>query len=432
MKKIWFVLILLISFGFYTPANAYIDPGTGSMLFSIVLGACSTLFFILHTIFIKIKTFSFKKCDLSKFNVPFAIYNEGNQYFNIFKPIIDEFESRKIPLVYYTSEKDDIIFKNEYKYVHSEYIGKGIEAYSKLAFLKADICLMTTPGLDVFQLKRSKFVKYYCHIFHAVASSMGYRLYSLDYYDAVLLNGSFQEKIIRGIESKRKNVRKKELKVVGCTYLDVLSEKLKELKIKKDNSVKTILLAPTWGESSIINKYGEQLIDKLVEMDCNIIIRPHPQSLKVEKNIIDKLTKKYSNCPNLSWDYEVENLKSLAMADIMISDFSGVIFDYAFLFNRPIVYVNNEVNREIYDYSVLDEEPWLYQKIRKIGVELTKENFSQIKNIIENLNQNETIEKEIYNAKEEAWQSIGESGKNAVDFLIKKQQELAGNDTNSI
>lgn len=432
MKKIWFVLIFLISFGFYTPANAYIDPGTGSMLFSIVLGCCSTLFFIFHTILIKIKTFSFKKCDLSKCHTPFVIYNEGKQYFNIFKPIIDEFELRKIPLIYYTSEKDDIIFQNEYKYVKSEYIGKGLEAYSKLAFLKADICLMTTPGLDVFQLKRSKFVKYYCHIFHAVASSMGYRLFSLDYYDGVLLNGSFQKDIIRCIESKRRNVVEKELEVIGCTYLDVLNEKLKKLEIKKDNTVKTILLAPTWGESSILNKYGEELIDRLVEMDWNIIIRPHPQSLKVEKDIIDKLTKKYSNYNNLSWDYEVENLKSLAMADIMISDFSGVIFDYAFLFNRPVIYVNNEVNREIYDYSVLDEEPWLYQKIRKIGFELTKENFSQIRNIIENLNQNETIEKEIQIAKQEAWQSIGESGKNAVDFLVKKQQELAGNDTNSI
>jgi len=43
--------------------------------------------------------------------------------------------------------------------VEAKYIGTGTKAYSYLRFLEADVCAMTTPGLDVLQIKRSKGVK---------------------------------------------------------------------------------------------------------------------------------------------------------------------------------------------------------------------------------------------------------------------------------
>jgi hypothetical protein len=43
----------------------YIDPGTGSALFSIFIGAAATLYFLVHAIVIKIKTgFSFNKVSI--------------------------------------------------------------------------------------------------------------------------------------------------------------------------------------------------------------------------------------------------------------------------------------------------------------------------------------------------------------------------------
>ena len=58
--------------------------------------------------------------------------------------------------------------------------------------LSAGIVLMTTPGIQVYQLKRSKNVKHYSHIFHSCTDSTMYRLFGLDYFDSVLMTGDYQ------------------------------------------------------------------------------------------------------------------------------------------------------------------------------------------------------------------------------------------------
>ena len=88
----------------------YIDPGTGSMLFSILIGAAATLYFLAKAAIIKIKmTMAGKKGDSAAVDSsykPYVIYSEGKQYWNVFKPVVQEFEKRKISLAYYTSSKD--------------------------------------------------------------------------------------------------------------------------------------------------------------------------------------------------------------------------------------------------------------------------------------------------------------------------------------
>lgn len=204
--------------------------------------------------------------------------------------------------------------------------------------------------------------------------------------------------------------------------MDLLSSRVSALP-KKDNCF-NVLVAPSWWENGILKKYGLKLLDLLAESDWHIVIRPHPQSLIVEKDIIENLKKRYKDKQNISWNFDVDNLKVLASADVLISDFSCIIFDYAFLFNRPFIYVNQEMNREIYDMSDLDEEPWRYKAIREIGTELTKDNFKNIVSIIKNMSNNQQVLDAIQKAKNIAWQKQGESAKNVADFLIKKQKEL--------
>ena len=153
---------------FTTFLPLYIDPGTGSMLFSILIGAAATVFFLFRALILKVKFFFSGKKDgsaqVDSSYKPYVIYNEGNQYWNTFKPIVEEFEARKIPLEYLTSSKTDPIFEQKYNYVKAEFIGEGNSAFAKLNMLSAGIVLMTTPGLQVYQLKRSKNVKHYSHI----------------------------------------------------------------------------------------------------------------------------------------------------------------------------------------------------------------------------------------------------------------------------
>ena len=394
----------------------YIDPGTGSMLFSIFIGLAAALYYFFKMAIIKFKFFfTGKNAVAEDSKEPIAIYCEANHYWYVFKPILDELEKRKQSAVYYTSVEKDRFFDQNYSFIKGKYIGEGNKAFAFLNFIHADICLMTTPGLDVYQLRRSKFVKHYSHILHGV-DDVVYELFGIDFYDSILLSGDYQKDGIREIESKR-GIHQKDLVTVGSTYLDSFNEKIKSMKIDKSEKV-TVLLAPSWGVNSILVKFGKKILDVLASSDYNVIIRPHPQSLKSEPNIINGLKEHYKE--RFTWDFAPENLDSLSKADIMISDFSSVIFDYCFLFDRPFLYCRQDFNMEISDAGDLDEEPWKFRILEKIGIELKEENFPKFTEIVEKALKDDNLSKERKLAKSVAWQNIGESGKRTVDFLLSK------------
>ena len=406
----------------------YIDPGTGSALFSILIGAAATVYFLGRALFIKLKVI-FSGGRISKSYAvenPYVIYNEGSQYSNVFKPVLDEFEARGINILYLSSDKNDPLLNESYNYVKKEFIGEKNKAFLRLNMLKASVVLMTTPGLDVYQLKRSKGVKHYSHVLHAPCDATLYRLFGIDYFDSIMLSGDYQAKDIRVLEEKR-GLKAKKLITVGCTYLDVFAEKIKQIP-KEENRPFTVLVSPSWGPSSILSLFGEKLLDPLVKTGFRIIVRPHPQSKKSESNILEKLETKYKDAPNLHWDYERENIYSLAKSDVMISDFSGIIFDYTFLFDKPVLYVRQGFDLRPYDADDLGEDAvdnlWHFKVLKEIGIQLKEEDFSSIGEIIKNASDSDELRQARQRAKDTAWQYRGEAGKRTTDYLLSINKEI--------
>lgn len=398
----------------------YIDPGTGSMLFSILIGAAATLFFVAKAAWIKLKILLSGKKDGSGIvdasYKTYVIYNEGNQYWNVFKPVADEFEKRKIPLMYYTSSKTDPIFDQKYEFVTSEYIGEGNTAFAKLNMLSAGFVLMTTPGLQVYQLKRSKSVKHYSHVLHMPNDATTYRLFGLDYFDSVLLTGDYQKDDIRTLE-KNRGINSKDLVTVGCSYLDVLSEKINSIPAE-ENHVFTVLVSPSWGEVGVLKRFGERLLDPLAATGWKIIVRPHPQSKKSEADMLKRLEERYKDYANVEWDYNRDNIYSMKKADIMISDFSGIVFDYTFLCNKPVMYVNTDMDLRPYDAYDLNKQLWQFSVLEKIGIKLEEKDFANIKEVIQNASDSPELAEQRKIAKETAWMNIGKAGEKIADYMI--------------
>lgn len=398
----------------------YIDPGTGSMLFSIFIGLATTLYFVIKALFIKFKyVFSAKKDSLVEVvTSPIVIYNEGKQYCSLFYPILREFEKRHESVLYLTSYEDDLYLNQSSEYVKAEFIGKGNKAFAKLNFLSCDVLLLTTPGLDVYQLKKVRTVKHYSHIVHMTSDATAYRLFGLDYFDSVLLSGDYQKKDIQYLENLR-NLEKKELVTVGCPYLDEAFTNLNKYE-KTDDF--TVLVSPTWGPSGLLSKYGQKLLESLATTGWKIIVRPHPQSKSSEADLLEKLTEHFKDNKNIIWDYEKDNMIAMSKSDIMISDFSGIIFDYVFLFNNPLLFVDVNFDKTPYDLDDLPHEAWQFETLNKIGVQIKEEDFSNIKNIIENSVSSEQLINNRQIAKSEAWMYQNESARRVVDFLISKKK----------
>ena len=403
---------------------SYIDPGTGSMLFTLFIGLLTTGYFFLKKVWIKIKFLFTSGGSKGKDegNLPYVIFSDHKRYWNVFKPICDEFEKRGVELHYWTASEDDPALGTPYEHVKCEFIGEGNKAFARLNMMSADVVLSTTPGLDVLQWKRSKDVKWYVHTLHAVGSAAGYRMFGLDYYDAVLLSGQFQVDELRELEEPR-GLPAKDLRIVGCTYLDVMAERLKTME-PAHNERPCVLLAPSWGSSSILSVYGAKIIDALLETGYEIVIRPHPQSMTAEKDLLEGLMAKYPNSDDLSWNFDNDNFEILNRADIMISDFSGVVFDYALVFDKPIIFTQSSFDNSVYDAAWLDKPLWKFSIYPTLGIELSEDQFPQMREVIDRVIADTSLAEGRERAREQAWAHRGESVERTVEYLIEKHGEL--------
>jgi hypothetical protein len=424
-KKMKAYIVLFLIF-FATPLFAYIDPGTGSMLFSLLTGIAVTAFFFFKNLLLKLKSASPGKNAVKTREgtsaASLVIYSEGKQYWNVFKPVVEELALRGIPCVYCSSGEDDPGLSFPSPLVRGEFIGKGNAAFRFLNFLEADICLMTTPGLDVLQLKRSPGVRHYAHILHMVTDATSYRLFGLDYYDSVFLTGEYQKKDLRKLEELRGTPRR-ELFVTGCAYLDVLARRAGELSLEDDRG-KTALVAPSWGANGILRRYGLKLLEPLAQSSYRIIIRPHPQSLISEKDTIETLRSRLDSFGNVEWNFDTENLRALSRSDVLISDFSGVVFDYAFLFERPVVYPRFDFDKRPYDLADIEEEAWTFRAIRELGEPVNEEDFGRIEELLDGVIGNGGKKEAIRRLKNEAYMYPGEAGKRAVDALVDIRERI--------
>lgn len=402
----------------------YIDPGTGSMLFTILVGVLGAGIYALRNLFVKLR-FLLSGGAVEKDNskkIPIAIFTDSKRYWNTFEPICEEFEKRKQNLVYMTASPDDPALKRDFQYVKAEFIGEGNKAFAKLNLLNADIVMSSTPGLDVYQWKRSKDVKYYIHIPHAASDISCYRMFGIDYYDSILLSGQYQIDQVRQLEALRE-LPAKELKIVGVPYLDEMKKRLESAGPAPDHKT-TVLLAPSWGPNSILNRYGSRIFDALLKTGYHIVVRPHPQSYTSEKELIESLQKQYPDSEQLEWNRDNDNFEILRRSDIMISDFSGVIFDFSLVFDKPVVYADTSFDKSVYDACWLDEEMWTFRILPRIGEQLTEDNLDSIKSVIDSCISDPKYKAGLAQAKAEAWENMGNATVATVDYLTEKYSEL--------
>ena len=161
---------------------SYIDPGTGSMLFTILVGVLGAGLYAAREAAVKLRFFFSGGHAVRKEEerMPYAIFADNKRYWNVFGPICEEFEARGEELHYLTASPDDPALEREFQHVKCRFIGEGNKAFAVLNMLKADVLLSTTPGLEVYQWKRSKGVGYYIHILHACSEVTLYRMFGVD------------------------------------------------------------------------------------------------------------------------------------------------------------------------------------------------------------------------------------------------------------
>lgn len=402
----------------------YIDPGTSGMLFSILFGIFGVAFFSIRTLILKLKyRVSGGKSDkISDQKIPLVVFTDHKRYWNVFEPLLDEFEKRKTSVVYLTCSEDDPIFSKKYEFITGEFIGKGNRAFSKLNLLNASVVVSSTPSLDVFQWKRSKNVDYYIHVQHGANDISMYRMFGTDHFDALPLSGEYQVDEIRQLEDMR-GIPHREAPLCGIPYMDAMKKRLDAAGPVPEHK-RTVLLAPSWGKSGILSRFGESLINALIDTGYIVIVRPHPQSFITEKEMLDNLMSKYSDTSKIIWNKDNDNFEVLRQADILISDFSGIIFDFTLVFDKPLIYTDTKYDINPYDASWIDEKPWTFKILPELGLELNENNVGDIKELIDKCIEDPSFSKGRDKARAETWIPMGNGAELTVDFILEKYNEV--------
>jgi YidC/Oxa1 family membrane protein insertase len=366
----------------------------------------------------------FEKLDKNDRSVVFYLENECD--FIFFKPIVEkltrEYDTR---ICYVTSSKTDPMLNCNNKNILAFYIGDGIARSNFFINLKAAIMVMTMPDLETFHIKRSKvYPVHYVYIFHSLNSTQrAYRSTAFDNFDTVFCTGNYQ--IIEIQERERKfNLKKKQLVKHGYGRLDTLINEVQNTNIKKNvSNNKVVLVAPSWGANGLIETKGQEIVHILLNSGFDVILRPHPMTIKKSNKVIQKIEKEFKDNLNFKLETDIRNMESWFTCDCMISDLSGAAIEYAFAFEKPILYVVTP--EKIVQENEIGFIP-LEEKIRaEIGEIVSLSQLSLIPSKINQflLSQNKFKEK-IQKIRKKAVFNIGNSGEQGAKHLLELKKSL--------
>lgn len=359
-----------------TPAEAYIDPGTGSALVYLMTGIVLSVYFGARGLYYRLSELVLRRRHKQQ-HCSLALHSESPRYESTFLPLLDELSRLGQEVTYLTMyERDETFIKLPEHVVHHS-IAPGLLGYSYLNNLRAEMLVTTTPQLNVMTFRRGKGVKHYCHIPHALGESRYLRPYAYDYFDSVLCCGKFLKANLRRLESLR-NLASKELYETGVPHYDAMLRSLVDYKTDRSantSSVPTVLVAPSWGPLSIFECFGTDFITPL-SAKFRVIVRPHPQ-MKISSH---KLYEELLSLPNIEVSTDRSPDAALARADILISDISGIAHECAFIHEKPVIIIDQKQVEGGLEGEVLGGDSELKQRCREVVVPLPP---SQIDTLVE-------------------------------------------------
>lgn len=265
----------------------------------------------------------------------------------------------KLTLIFYLFTKD----KDIYKKISQEFGARVVYSYSFRAFiiyLRSRFVLVTHGKDDIFPFIPSKKYQIIINMWHgSPLKKIGrlvdqYKDWNLDFFHYMLASS---EKEVPHF-AKAFNIDASIIKVFGQPRNDLFSIESLE-KNKFTNQIK-ILYTPTfkdYGSETILFPFDDfdssQLNDFLLENNVHLILKSHINSNEISSDsslatLADRITILDNKDPKLQ--------ERLQECDILVTDYSGIFFDYVLL-DKPMIFIPFEFSEYlnnpgfIYDYD---------------------------------------------------------------------------------
>ena len=363
----------------------------------------------------------FRKLESSHRAIVF--YAEDGSAYVHFEHIIAELtRGLNRQICYVTSSADDPILQHEDPNILTFYIGFGSARTVFFKTLRTDVMVMTMPDLNSFHIKTSVLPVHYIYVHHSMVSThMVYRTEAFDHFTSILCVGPHHVAEIRARE-KQLNLPQKHLIEHGYGRLDSIMNAAGLFPRASTGTEQghRVLIAPSWGPDALLETCGVELVHVLSEAGYSTVVRPHPMTIKTAPKLYRELVDRFKSNPNVTFDLNMSSHGSLSNSDIMISDWSGAALEYAFGFEKPVLFV--DVPRKINnpDYESLPLVP-VEVKIRtEIGDVVSPGHLGDIPGTIAALCENPVgFVERVRRLREQTVYNVGRSGKIGAEYVSK-------------
>lgn len=293
------------------------------------------------------RIFFFENEFIENHIIPYVAKNK-----NIKKTLIVSFYKIKSPKV------------NNFKVIHFKKL-KILEIF--FLFLKIKNIYSSTPDLENTSFKKSIYKQNrYIYIQHSPLSlKIIYNKNAFNAFDKIFVINKFQKRDVEEINS----IYKKKIKPWKNQYLFFKNQNF----IKNDLKTNKILIAPTWGTNFYEDNFHLIIKKFLKNNGYKIELRPHYMSFN--QNDIDQ---------NIKNDFIINSGKlDFSSFDILITDWSGIYLEYAYLTKKKSILVNSKqkiLNKDFHKFSKKSIDNDARQVL---GYELSLERLNEINTFIE-------------------------------------------------
>ena len=165
---------------------------------------------------------------------------------------------------------------------------------------------------------------------------------------------------------------------------------------------------------------GIELIKILLDANYHVIVRPHPMTIKKSPKIIKQIKEKFEENLDFLLDTNTSSFEQLFSSYALITDWSGIGYEYAFGCKRPVIYVDVPKKAHNKEYEKIQLVPFETSIRDKVGEVVSPQNIETIPERIEFLYGNDNnFENKIQKIRNDVIFNIGESGKVTANEIIR-------------
>ncbi len=366
-----------------------------------------------------------------------VFFSESAQDWHHHAAVIGELTGRLDRLICYAaSDPADPGLHQDNPNIRPFCIGDGFFRILFFQTLQADVMVTQLLDLGNFDLKRSVHPVHYIYMFHALVSThMVDREDSFDHYDTILCAGPHHDVEIRKREAMQ-GLPPKRLVAHGYHRLEQLYSERRDAPAPGDPALEDpalgdppmihVLLAPSWGEATILNSFGLQLTGLLLDAGFRLTLRPHFQTRWKTPAVLDAITDRYGDHPKFRLVEKMAESDSLYDSHVMITDWSGAGMDYGLGLEKPVLYIDVPPKSRNATWRELGLVPFEMSVREKIGAVIAPDRLADVPEEIRRLVADQgRFSAQIENVRKDSIYNFGTSASAAANAIAGIADEQA-------